>query len=89
MSSPGTCDPEMLAGLEKTVTDLGLTFEGVEREEVGARADVIITITSCDEPLLMNEWIRPGTPPCLHGHRHQGQDGSRSGTGGCGHRLHR
>ncbi|MEX3008441.1 iminosuccinate reductase BhcD [Hoeflea sp. TYP-13] len=53
--------PEMLGALEKTVTGLGLTFESVEREELAARSDVIITITSCDEPLLMKEWIRPGT----------------------------
>ncbi len=53
--------PEMLDGLEKTVVDLGLAFERVEREELAARADVIITITSCHEPLLMKEWIRPGT----------------------------
>lgn len=51
----------MLDGLEKTVVDLGLAFERVEREELAARADVIITITSCHEPLLMKEWIRPGT----------------------------
>ncbi|MDA4844271.1 iminosuccinate reductase BhcD [Hoeflea poritis] len=53
--------PEMLDGLEKTVTGLGLTFERVEPEQLAARADVIITITSCHEPLLMKEWIRPGT----------------------------
>lgn len=53
--------PEMLGALEKTVTGLGLTFEAVEREELGARADVIITITSCHEPLLMKDWIKPGT----------------------------
>lgn len=53
--------PEMLDGLEKTVTGLGLTFKRVEPEELAARADVIITITSCHEPLLMKEWIRPGT----------------------------
>ncbi|WP_136658875.1 iminosuccinate reductase BhcD [Nitratireductor sp. XY-223] len=53
--------PEMLDDLEKTVTGLGLKFERVEPEQLAARADVIITITSCHEPLLMKEWIRPGT----------------------------
>ncbi len=51
----------MLGALGETARDLGLTFEAVERQELGARADVIITITSCHEPLLMKEWIRPGT----------------------------
>ena len=52
---------EMIGALEETAKDLGLSFEAVEREELGARADVIITITSCHEPLLMKDWIRPGT----------------------------
>ena len=51
----------MLGGLAETAKELGLSFEAVEREELGARADVIITITSCHEPLLMKEWIKPGT----------------------------
>jgi len=33
----------------------------VSLEEIGARADVIITITSAHEPLLMKDWIKPGT----------------------------
>ncbi len=52
---------DMLGGLEETAKELGLSFEAVEREDLGARADVIITITSCHEPLLMKEWIKPGT----------------------------
>ena len=53
--------PEMLEALERTATELGLAFQSVEREELCAASDVIITITSCHEPLLMREWIRPGT----------------------------
>ncbi|WP_419910905.1 iminosuccinate reductase BhcD [Hoeflea sp.] len=53
--------PEMLDDLEKTVQGLGMDFERAEPEQLAARADVIITITSCHEPLLMKEWIRPGT----------------------------
>jgi ornithine cyclodeaminase len=41
--------------------ELGLGFEGVSPEELGAQADVIITITSAFEPLLLADWIRPGT----------------------------
>jgi len=53
--------PEMLPNLEKVAAELGLPFEGVSREELGAQADVIITITSAFEPLLMADWIKPGT----------------------------
>jgi len=52
---------DMLANLEKTAHEINLPFEAVEREELGAQADVIITITSAHEPLLMKEWVRPGT----------------------------
>ena len=53
--------PEMLPALGKVAEELGLPFEAVSREALGAEADVIITITSAHEPLLMKEWIRPGT----------------------------
>jgi ornithine cyclodeaminase/alanine dehydrogenase-like protein (mu-crystallin family) len=51
----------MLANLEKTATEIGLAFEAVDREQLGAQADVIITITSAHEPQLMKEWVKPGT----------------------------
>ncbi|RED48089.1 iminosuccinate reductase BhcD [Aestuariispira insulae] len=54
-------DPNMLGNLEKTAQELGLPFESVDRETMGQQADVIITITSCFEPLLMKDWIKPGT----------------------------
>ncbi len=53
--------PEMLPRLEKVAREIGLPFEALERETLCAEADVIITITSAFEPLLMAEWIRPGT----------------------------
>ncbi|WP_043118542.1 iminosuccinate reductase BhcD [Solemya velum gill symbiont] len=53
--------PEMLPGLKAVADELGLPFESVEREELCAQADVIITITSAFEALLMKEWIKPGT----------------------------
>jgi len=52
---------DMLGNLEKTATEIGLPFEAVEREQLGAEADVIITITSAHEPQLMKEWVKPGT----------------------------
>lgn len=53
--------PEMLPNLEKVAVELGLDFESVDREELGAQADVIITITSAFEPLMKKNWIKPGT----------------------------
>jgi ornithine cyclodeaminase len=53
--------PDMLPRLEAVAREIGLEFEAVSQEELGAQADVIITITSAFEPLLMNDWIKPGT----------------------------
>ena len=53
--------PEMLDRLEETVHGLGLEFERMERPELCATADVIITITSSHDALLRADWIRPGT----------------------------
>lgn len=53
--------PEMLDGLATVANDLGLPFDAVEREQLGAEADVIITITAAHEPLVMKHWVKPGT----------------------------
>jgi ornithine cyclodeaminase len=53
--------PEKLANLEQVAQEVGLHFEAVEREELCARADVIITIASSFEPLLERSWVKPGT----------------------------
>ncbi len=53
--------PEMLPRLGAVATELGLEFETVTQQELGAQADVIITITSAFEPLMMKDWIKPGT----------------------------
>ncbi|SEK26928.1 ornithine cyclodeaminase [Roseovarius azorensis] len=53
--------PEMLPRLGAVAEELGLAFEAVSPEDLGAQADVIITITSAFEPLIMADWIRPGT----------------------------
>jgi len=53
--------PGKLANLEQAAQEVGLPFEAVEREELCARADVIVTIVSSSEPLLKREWIKPGT----------------------------
>ena len=54
-------NPERLTVLEQVAKEHDLPFESVDRETMGKQADVIITITSCHEPLLMREWISPGT----------------------------
>jgi len=53
--------PEMLPRLADTAAELGLPFEAVSLEELGAQSDVIITITSSFEPQLMDSFVTPGT----------------------------
>lgn len=53
--------PDMLPKLAAVAAEFGLPFEAVDRETLGAQADVIITITSAFEPLMMKGWIKPGT----------------------------
>lgn len=53
--------PEMLPRLGQTAAELGLPFEAVSLQELGAQADVIITITSTFSPSLMDAHVRPGT----------------------------
>jgi ornithine cyclodeaminase len=52
---------DKLANLAKVCKELSLPFEAVNREELCAQADVIITITSAFEALLDSSWIKPGT----------------------------
>ncbi|MDA9019940.1 ornithine cyclodeaminase family protein [Flavimaricola sp.] len=53
--------PEMLSRLADTAAELGLPFEAVTLDRLGAEADVIITITSSFDPILMDAQITPGT----------------------------
>lgn len=53
--------PEMLPRLADEAAALGLPFEAVSLEDLGAQADVIITITSSFDPILMASHIRAGT----------------------------
>lgn len=52
--------PDMLPTLEKVADEIGLPFEAAEREDVGEQADVIISITSAHEALMMRDWVKPG-----------------------------
>ncbi|MGQ4273789.1 iminosuccinate reductase BhcD [Terrihabitans sp. B22-R8] len=53
--------PDMLSRLADTAAELGLPFEAVEREQLGAEADVIISITSAFEPLLLDGHVKGPT----------------------------
>jgi len=53
--------PDMIPKLGEVAKELGLPFESVTREELGAQADVIISITSAHEPLMMADQVKPGT----------------------------
>lgn len=53
--------PEMLPRLADTAAELGLPFQAVSLEELGAQADVIVAITSSDVASLMDAHVRPGT----------------------------
>jgi ornithine cyclodeaminase/alanine dehydrogenase-like protein (mu-crystallin family) len=53
--------PEMLSRLEETATELGLPYESVDLDRMGTEADVIISITSSFDPILMADQVTPGT----------------------------
>jgi len=53
--------PEQIPNLAAVADELNIPFESVTREELGAQADVIITITSAFEALIDADWIKPGT----------------------------
>ena len=53
--------PEMLSRLEETAGELGLPYESVDLDRLGAEADVIITITSSFDAILNDAQVRPGT----------------------------
>ncbi|VAV93028.1 Ornithine cyclodeaminase [hydrothermal vent metagenome] len=49
--------PEMLSRLADLAAELGLPFEAVELDQLGAQADVIISITSAFAPSLMDAHV--------------------------------
>ena len=52
---------DQLPALGKVAEEIGIPFHCVEPEQLAAEADVIITITSAHQPLIMKEWVKPGT----------------------------
>lgn len=53
--------PDMLDRLAETAAELGVPFESVELDRLGADADAIITITSSFAPILTEAHVTPGT----------------------------
>ena len=53
--------PEMLTRLADTAAELGLPFQAVDLPQLGAEADVIISITSSFGPLLLDEHVKGPT----------------------------
>lgn len=53
--------PEMLTRLEAVSNEIGLPFEAVDLDRLGAEADVVISITSSFSPILKASQVRPGT----------------------------
>jgi ornithine cyclodeaminase len=53
--------PDKLDRLRAVADELGLPFEVVSPEELGARSDVIVTIVSAHSPVLMDAHVRRGT----------------------------
>ena len=53
--------PEMLPKLAAVADELGLPFQAVSLAQLGAQADVIVTITSSPTASLLDAYVRPGT----------------------------
>lgn len=53
--------PEMLPRLDEAATGIGLPFEAVTLDRLGAEADVIVTITSSPKASLLDAHVRLGT----------------------------
>lgn len=54
-------DPAKLSRLAEVAQAAGLPFDAVSLDELGAQADVIVTITSSFAPILPVEVVKPGT----------------------------
>ena len=53
--------PEKLEALAKVANEIGLPFASVSLEELGAQADVIVTIVSSTAAILKDMHVKPGT----------------------------
>jgi len=53
-------NPEKLSRLADAAAELGLPFEAVDLDRLGAESDVIITIVSAHEPILKSAQVKDG-----------------------------
>lgn len=53
--------PEKLDSLRAVAAEIGLPFESASLANLGAQSDVIVTITSSFDAILLNEHVKPGT----------------------------
>ena len=53
--------PENISRLEQTAEELGIPYETVDLDRLGAESDVIITITSSFSTILNSGQVKPGT----------------------------
>lgn len=53
--------PEKLASLKAVADEIGLPFEAVNLDALGAQSDVIVTIASSQAAILKDAQVRPGT----------------------------
>jgi len=53
--------PEKLASLAAKAAEIGLPFEAVSLDALGAQSDVIVTITSSFDAILNDAQVKPGT----------------------------
>jgi len=53
-------NPEKLSRLADAAAELGLPFEAVDLDRLGAESDVIITIVSAHEPILRSAQVKDG-----------------------------
>jgi ornithine cyclodeaminase len=66
-------NPEIAAGFaERMAAETGLAIDSVDDPREAARADIICTVTGAAEPVLMRDWVRPGTHVNAVGSSHAG-----------------
>lgn len=60
-------DPAMLSRVDEAAAEMGLSFEAVDLPTLGEKADVVVTITSSFDPILLKDHVTPGTHLCCMG----------------------
>lgn len=75
--------PEMLSRLADTTAELGLPFEAVSLDGLGAEADVIIMIASSFDAIVKDAQVRPGTHLACMGTDTKGKQEVEAALLGC------